>query len=145
MVVGMDLAHELHDLVRTLDREAERLLRGEGMTYHRFVALVIVAEHPGITGRRLASAVGVSEPSMSVIVRRLLDDGHVVDLSEGVGRARRLAATEAGRSTLGTCRRVLGDALDGAARSLGLDPQELARTVRALHDAVRLPAPPTNP
>ena len=136
----MDLAHELHDLVRTLDREAERLLRGEGMTYHRFVALAIVAEHPGTTGRRLASAVGVSEPSMS-----LLDDGHVVDLSEGVGRARRLAATEAGRSTLGTCRRVLGDALDGAARSLGLDPQELARTVRALHDAVRLPAPPTKP
>ena len=39
----MDLAFELHDLVLTLDRTAERLLTPHGLSYNRYVALVVIA------------------------------------------------------------------------------------------------------
>ena len=64
----MDLAFELHDLVLTLDRTAERLLTPHGLSYNRYVALVVIAEHPGVTGRLLSNALRVSEAAASGIV-----------------------------------------------------------------------------
>ena len=39
---------------------AERILAPEGLTYNQYVALVILGQHPGITGRTLATALGVN-------------------------------------------------------------------------------------
>ncbi|WP_432542436.1 MarR family winged helix-turn-helix transcriptional regulator [Kineococcus sp. SYSU DK002] len=142
----MDLAHELHDLVRTLDRHAERVLRPEGLSYHRYVALVITSEHPGITGRQLAGALGVSEPSTSALVRQLMSAGLLRDTAPaGAGNVRRLEVTDLGRSTRQRCTDLLGGALERSARRIGLDAAGLATTVRALHDEVRRPAPAPAP
>lgn len=135
----MDLAYELHDLVRTLDRWAERMLKPEGLSYSRYVALVIVCEHPGLTGRDLARGLGVSEPAASGLVRAMLRDGLVENFApEGAGNIRRLRATDAGHALQKRCAELLGDSLDRNARTIGIDPLHLAGVIRTLHDEVRL-------
>lgn len=134
----MDLAHELHDLVLTLDRRAEKMLAPHGLSYNRYVALVIVSEHPGITGRHLADALRVSEAAASGIVRSLIKADLVDDVAPtGSGHVRHLRITPAGSALLTRCSQMLGSSLDDNARTIGIDPQSLARTVRALHDEVR--------
>ena len=134
----MDLAYELHDLVRTLDKWAERRLRFEGLSYNKYVAMVIISEHPGLTGRDLAQALGVTEAAGSGIVRSLLAAGLIVDGAPfGAGNIRRLDITEPGVALLARCSAMLGSSLDDTAAAIGLDPHELATTIRALHDEVR--------
>ena len=134
----MDLAYELHDLVRTLDREAERILRPEGLSYHRYVALVVIGEHPGVTGRQLAGALGVTEAASSGIVRALLGAGLVENMAgAGAGNVRHLKLTGDGGRLLARCSELLGSSVDENARAIGIDPLELARTIRALHDELR--------
>ncbi len=134
----MDLAYELHDLVRTLDRQADDILRTRDLGYLRYVALIIIDEHPGISGRQLAHAVGVSDAASSGIVRKLEAAGLIHDASpEGSGRARNWTATATGVALRRECDALLGDGLGDAARRIGLDPAELTRTIHALHNALR--------
>lgn len=136
--MDVDLAYELHDLVRTLDREAERILHPEGLNYHRYVALVILSEHPGMTGRQLAGALGVTEAAASGIVRALIADGLIENTAgAGAGNVRHLRITTGGMTLLGRCTALLGSSLDENARAVQIDPEELARTIRALHDELR--------
>ncbi len=136
----MNLAYELHDLVRTLDRQADDLLRTRDLGYLRYVALIIIDEHPGISGRQLAQAVGVSDAASSGIVRKLEAAGLVHDVSEpGSGRIRRWTVTPAGAELRIECDDLLGDGLGEAARGIGVDPAQLTRTIRSLHDALRTP------
>lgn len=136
----MDLAFELHDLVRTLDAHAEAMLRTSGLSLRRYVALVIVSEHPGLTGRQLAAGLGISEAATSAIVRRLLDDGVVHDVARpGAGNVRMLALTDAGEASVERAGALLGDALDHAVRGLGLNPAVVAATIRSIHDEVSAP------
>jgi len=134
----MDLAYELHDLVRTLDRWAEQILRPEGLSYNQYVALVILGEHPGITGRILAKAVGVTEAAGSGIVRALLADDLITDQAgPRTGNRRELHLTPRGVDRTQHCGRLLGRSVDDNARTIGIDPAALAATIRALHDEVR--------
>ena len=133
----VDLAYELHDLVRSLDRWAERLLRPVGLSYNRYVALVITSQHSGITGRALAEAIGVSEAAGSGIVRSLLSQGYLEDVAPtGAGNIRRLSVTAAGATLLDHCSGLLGSSLDDNATAIGVDPQALAQTLHALHREV---------
>ena len=124
----MDLAFELHDLVLTLDRTAERLLTPHGLSYNRYVALVVIAEHPGVTGRLLSNALRVSEAAAG-----LIDDV----APGGAGHVRHLQITPAGSALVEQCSQLLGSSLDAHARAIGIDPQSLAHTIRALHDELR--------
>lgn len=134
----MDLAFELHDLVRTLDRWAERILAPEGLSYNQYVALVILGQHPGITGRTLARSLGVTEAAGSGIVKALLSAGYVDNrAAAGSGNRRELHLTSAGEEKAEQCGRLLGNSLDDNARTIGLDPQALAQSIRDLHDEVR--------
>ena len=110
----MDLVYELHDLVRTLDREAERMLRPLNLTYNRYLALEIVGEHPGVSGAQLARALGITEASCSALVRRLIADGLAADLAH-----------------------ALGGPFDDVVRRLGFDPLRLAQTIRSIHDELK--------
>ncbi|MCQ4129039.1 MarR family transcriptional regulator [Rhodococcus erythropolis] len=134
----MDLAYELHDLVRTLDKWAERKLRTAGLSYNKYVAMVIISEHPGLTSRDLAQGLGVTEAAGSGIVRSLLSAGLIADEApSGAGNIRRLNITESGAAILARCSAMLGSSLDDTAAAIGLDPHELATTIRVLHDEVR--------
>lgn len=131
----MDLAFELHDLVRTLDAEAERILRPEGLSYHQYVALVILDQHPGITSRRLAGGLGVTEAACSGIVKTLLGSNLVANQApQGAGNRRELHITSAGSDKLSQCSELLGHSLDNTSRQIGIDPEHLAATIRTLHD-----------
>jgi len=134
----VNLAYELHDLVRTLDRQADEILRTRDLGYLRYVALIIIDERPGISGRQLAHAVGVSDAASSGIVRKLEAAGLVHDVSpDGSGRTRNWTATSEGVALRRECDELLGDGLGDTARRIGLDPTELAHTIRALHNALR--------
>lgn len=139
----MDLAYELHDLVLTLDRQAESLLRPAGITYRRYVALVIVDENPGVTGRELSRGLAVTEAAASGIVKRLLGDDLITDVAAaGSGHVRRLESTAPGRALRRRCDEVLGTSFDDTVRALGIDPGALAETIRSIHTAM-LTAPPS--
>lgn len=134
----MDLAYELHDLVRTLDRQAERMLRPLNLTYNRYLALEIVGEHPGVSGAQLARALGITEASCSALVRRLIADVHATDLAEkGSGNVRRLQLTEDGELLRAKASHALGGAFDDVVRSLGFDPLRLAQTIRSIHNELK--------
>lgn len=134
----MDLAYELHDLVLTLDRQADRMLAEHSLTYNRYVALVIVSEHPGLTGRQLATALRISEPSTSAIIKRLISEGLIVDVAPtGAGHVRRLDLTPAGRALKEAATASLGGSLDQSAAAVGIDPNQLAGTIRALHAQIK--------
>ncbi|WOC11371.1 MarR family winged helix-turn-helix transcriptional regulator [Gordonia sp. MP11Mi] len=138
----MDLAYELHDLVRTLDRQADEKLRVESLGYHRYVALIIIDEHPGVSGRELSRALGVSDAAASGIVRKLHDAGLIDELDQpGSGRVRRWQATTKGVDVRARCERLLGTSLETSAAAAGIDTATLAATIRALHDTVRTPKP----
>lgn len=139
----MDLAYELHDLVLTLDRQAESLLRPLGISYRRYVALVIIDENPGLTGRDLSRGLAVTEAAASGIVKYLLVEGLVADTSPaGSGHVRRLEVTAAGRSMRHQSDDVLGTKFDDTVRELGFDPEALAATIHSIHDAVLAPPSP---
>jgi DNA-binding MarR family transcriptional regulator len=72
--VEHDLSRSLHKLTSRLDRGADAMLRREaGITYSRFLALYMVGSEGADTQRALAERLGVSEPSVSRMVRVLVD------------------------------------------------------------------------
>lgn len=138
----MDLAYELHDLVLTLDKQAEALLRPLGVSYRRYVALVIVDENPGLTGRDLARGLAVTEAAASGIVKHLLTEKLITDTAvAGSGHVRRLETTASGRAMRLECDGVLGTTFDDTVRRLGIDPEALAATIHSIHLAVLSPSP----
>lgn len=129
------LAHELHDLVLQMDRSAEERLRPFGLGYRRYVALVVIGEHPGLAGRDLAGALQVTEAAVSKMVSALVADGLVV-AHQQAGRRRALVLTDAGRRVLEAATAALGDSFDRCVRECGIDPVELARDIRRIRDAL---------
>ncbi|MGO9750386.1 MAG: MarR family winged helix-turn-helix transcriptional regulator [Solirubrobacteraceae bacterium] len=68
------LSRKLHKLTARLDRAADARLRAEaGVSYSRFLALYMVGSEGADTQRALADRLGVSEPSVSRMVRVLAD------------------------------------------------------------------------
>jgi DNA-binding MarR family transcriptional regulator len=92
-----DLSRSLHRLTARLDRAADAILRVEaGVSYSRFLALYMVGSEGADTQRALAERLGVSEPSVSRMVRVLADGGWLHTLPDPAGGNRnrlRLTAT----------------------------------------------------
>lgn len=91
------LSGSLHRLTARLDRAADAILRVEaGVSYSRFLALYMVGSEGADTQRALAERLGVSEPSVSRMVRVLADRGWLQTIPgpDGGNRNRlRLTAT----------------------------------------------------
>jgi DNA-binding MarR family transcriptional regulator len=97
MPCEQDLSRSLHKLTVRLDRAADAILRAEaGVSYARFLALYLVGSEGADTQRALAERLGVSEPSVSRMVRVLADSGWLQTLPAPAGGNRnwlRLTAT----------------------------------------------------
>jgi DNA-binding MarR family transcriptional regulator len=93
-----DLSRSLHRLTARLDRAADVFLQAHaGVSYPRFLALYMVGAEGADTQRALAERLGVSEPSVSRLVRILAEDGWLKAYSEpGDGHRNRLRLTAAG-------------------------------------------------
>jgi DNA-binding MarR family transcriptional regulator len=97
--VNRDLSRSLHRLTARLDRAADAFLRARaGVSYPRFLALYMVGSEGADTQRALAGRLGVSEPSVSRLVRVLVDGGWLEVVSEpGGGNRNQLRLTAAGK------------------------------------------------
>lgn len=127
------LAHDLHVLVRALDRSAEVRLTPFGISYARYLALVIVDGHEGLTQRDLAVRMGLSEASASRTTTALSEAGWLEAVrTPGTGNRRGLTLTSSGRALLARASEALGSAFDGVVRSVGHDPESLATDVRRI-------------
>jgi DNA-binding MarR family transcriptional regulator len=93
-----DLSRSLHKLTARLDRAADAILRAEaGVSYSRFLALYMVGSEGADTQRALAERLGVSEPSVSRMVRVLADGGWLQTFPDPAGGNRkRLMLTATG-------------------------------------------------
>lgn len=96
--VQRDLSRSLHKLTARLDRAADALLRKEaGVSYSRFLALYMVGSEGADTQRALAQRLGVTEPSVSRLVRVLVQAGWLkVIAAPGGGNRNRLRLTPDG-------------------------------------------------
>lgn len=94
------LSRNLHKLTARLDRAADQLLRTEaGISYARFLALYMVGSEGADTQRALAERLGVSEPSVSRMVRVLGEGGWLDTLPDpGGGNRNQLRLTVAGEA-----------------------------------------------
>jgi DNA-binding MarR family transcriptional regulator len=97
-----DLSRSLHKLTARLDRAADAFLRAEaGLSYSRFLALYMVGSEGADTQRALAERLGVSEPSVSRMVRVLAAGGLLEMVSDpGGGNRHRLLLTVEGERLL---------------------------------------------
>ncbi|OYO23096.1 MarR family transcriptional regulator [Enemella dayhoffiae] len=130
----MDLATELHDLVLTMDRQAAEVLRPLGVNLRQHVALTIIGEHPGLTGRQLAGGLRVTGAAASGIVRGLVTDGLAeADAAPGSGNRQSLRLTPAGTELLGRTTGALGSSFDEVVRRSGHDPDRLAAALHDIH------------
>lgn len=93
------LAYELHVLVALLDRSADRFLREEfGLSYRRFLALLMLDDLGPATQRALADRLGTTEPSVSRMTGVLAEDGLLrVRADPAGGNRRQLTLTPRGR------------------------------------------------
>jgi DNA-binding MarR family transcriptional regulator len=98
-----DLSRSLHKLTFRLDRAADAMLRNEaGLSYSRFLALYMVGSEGADTQRALAERLGVSEPSVSRMVRVLVASGWLESSSDPAGGNRhQLRLTSAGAELVG--------------------------------------------
>jgi DNA-binding MarR family transcriptional regulator len=96
----LTLSRNLHRLTARLDRAADRLLRVEaGISYARFLALYMVGLEGADTQRALAERLGVSEPSVSRMVRVLGEGGWLQTAADpGGGNRNQLRLTAAGEA-----------------------------------------------
>jgi len=94
-----NLGLELHTLMSRLEQAGDRIMRAEhGLSYRRFMVLVMVGELGASTQRALADGLGVTEPSVSRMVGTLADSGLLSVLPDPAGgNRRRIALTDAGR------------------------------------------------
>lgn len=98
--VDRALSRALHKLTARLDQAADRLLRAEaGISYSRFLALYMIGFQGAGTQRTLATRLGISEPSVSRMVRVLADDQWVEStLGPEGGNRKQLRLTVAGKA-----------------------------------------------
>src|ERR1700759_4241779 len=94
-----NLGLELHTLVSRLERAGDHILRsGYGLSYRRFMVLVMVGELGQSTQRALADSLAVTEPSMSRMIAALGETGLLTVVPDPAGGNRRqLAPTDPGR------------------------------------------------
>jgi DNA-binding MarR family transcriptional regulator len=95
-----NLGLELHTLVSRLGRAGDQILRdGYGLSYRRFMVLVMAAELGACTQRALADNLAVSEPSASRMVAALAATGLLtVQPDPAGGNRRQIALTGEGRA-----------------------------------------------
>ena len=133
-----DLSFDLHLLTARLDRSADRILAAEaGLSYRRFLALVVVGAHGRATQRALAEALDVSEPSVSRMVGVLAELGLVEVAHEpGSGNKRLVALTPDGKDAVTRCRALLEQRFAGLVERSGVSYARYARDTRRLIDAL---------
>ncbi|WP_157874084.1 MarR family winged helix-turn-helix transcriptional regulator [Psychromicrobium lacuslunae] len=135
-----DLGHLLHDIVMHMDRDADARLSPLGLTLRRFVAMTVIAEHPGITSRQLAAPLGISEPAVSQALKPLAARELIYDASpQGSGRSINWQLSSEGERLFSEARDRLGNDFDDLVRRTGLNPDLLAGQLQSILNELKKP------
>lgn len=129
------LAHQLHVLVSSLDRSADRLLAevDESLSYPRFLLLLTVRRVGPTTQRTLARELGLAEPTVSRTLAGMATRGLVsVTSTPGAGNRRTVDLTPLGDKLLTAAETRLEEAFDSLVAMAGVDRDALADGVRRL-------------
>lgn len=119
-------------------RAAGRILQAEeGVSYSRFLTLLAVGEMGVTTQRALAEWLGVTEPSVSRMIRILAEAGLLgARLDEHGGNRRCVELTAGGRQLVGRCGALLQGRLAALVAAAGVSYGEYATATRRLLDAL---------
>jgi DNA-binding MarR family transcriptional regulator len=133
-----DLSRRLHELTARLDRAADAFLRAEaGISYSRFLTLVMVGAYDVDTQRALAKRLGKTEPSVSRMTAVLEDAGFLRATADPAGGNRnRLALTPDGARLVERWGGVLEDRLAVLFERAGVPYQAYRDHTKQLLDAV---------
>jgi DNA-binding MarR family transcriptional regulator len=140
-----NLGLELHTLVSRLERAGDRILRTEhGLSYRRFMVLVMVGELGVSTQRALADGLAVTEPSVSRMVGALAETGLLtVKPDPAGGNRRQINLTDAGRALVDHAGTDLIQRLTELVESCGVPFDTYLAHTQRLNDA--LDGPGTRP
>ena len=139
-----DLGFELHRLTAQLDRAADRILDAAlGLSYRRFLTLLLVGELQDPTQRALAEALGTSEPSVSRMTAVLAEAGYLdVTPSPQGGNRRRLSLTPSGKEAVERSRDLLDGRFARIVERSGVPYVDYSQHTRALLDVLAEDAGP---
>jgi DNA-binding MarR family transcriptional regulator len=129
-----DLTLELHRLTHALDRAADQILRSTlGLSYRRFLALLLVNELSEPTQRALAGALGITEPSTSRMAAVLAEAGYLrASTARRGGNRRRLELTPAGKEIVARSHALLEERFADLVRRSEVPYEIYSRYTRAL-------------
>jgi MarR family transcriptional regulator for hemolysin len=109
--------------LKGLQADLEDALSGIGSSFHTYLVLRHVEEHPGLSQRALADRLGIEGPTLTHHLDRLTAEGLVRRVrSDEDRRVSSAVLTTAGRSHLAAAVEV-ADACDAALRSLFSDDE----------------------
>ena len=128
----------LHHFVFALDRAADRLLRQHlGISYSRALFRLTLHRRGTVTQHELATALGHSDPAISVMVQSLVADGYVQTAPSPVHRRKRLVSlTAKGRDLVARGRQLLDDEFTALVDTAGIDQQHYTELTRRLYQAL---------
>jgi DNA-binding MarR family transcriptional regulator len=119
-------AYALHAVVAMLDRAAERILPGLGLTYSRYLTLLTIERLGDATQRAIAEAMGITEPAVSRTIRALQAGGLVAaKATPGTGNRRAVGLTRAGQRLVNRASEDLETAFGGLLDAAGLAPADV--------------------
>jgi DNA-binding MarR family transcriptional regulator len=136
--MDQDLSRHLHAVTTRLDRAADAFLRAEaGISYSRFLTLVMVGAYDVDTQRALAERLGTTEPSVSRMTAVLKEAGYLRATADPAGGNRnRLALTPDGARLVDRWGGVLEDRLAVLVERAGVPYQTYRDHTKQLLDAV---------
>ncbi|NES14820.1 MULTISPECIES: MarR family winged helix-turn-helix transcriptional regulator [Micromonospora] len=134
-----NLGLELHTLVSRLDRAGDRILRANhGLSYRRFMVLVMVGELGASTQRELADSLAVTEPSVSRMIAALAGTGLLTVAPDPAGgNRRRIALTDSGRTLVNRAGTELIQRLTQLVESSGVPFETYLAHTRRLNAALQ--------
>jgi DNA-binding MarR family transcriptional regulator len=118
--MSSDLSRTLHQITTRMEQTADRILReSEGVTYRRYQVLYAMDRLQVATQRDLARWMGLTEPSVSRMVRSLIAVGWIEsDDVAGGGNRRQLHLSATGEDLVRRCgRRLAGRFTDVVAKA----------------------------
>ncbi len=128
----------LHQLVFALDRGADALLRREfGITYSRALALDALLGRDGMTQHALASALGRTDPAVSVMLTELTADGYTsIEVDPAHKRKNVVRLTSMGDELARQISALLSKKFHELVTRAGVDAEAYAHMTERLYQAL---------
>ena len=133
-------AHLLHSLVYAMDQAADAILRDKfGLSYKRARFLLVLKQLGTVSQHELATTLGYSDPSVSVMLGELEKTGYVAVVpSTTHGRKRLVSLTSVGYGLVTEGEHLLDAHFDKLIADSGIDITSYTRQTKKLYEAVAL-------